>query len=86
MRAVLTGIAYEGFNAVVSGTGQQLQTPASGLASSRAAVSRASWRASRRAAGRHHAVLTASPDGLGVYRRLGFVPVATVRRFLLRAQ
>ena len=34
--------------------------------------------------GHARAVLTASPDGFGVYERLGFSTVATVRRFLLR--
>ena len=33
----------------------------------------------RRQGGRH-AVLTASPDGFGIYERLGFETVATVRR------
>jgi ribosomal protein S18 acetylase RimI-like enzyme len=37
----------------------------------------------RRQGGRY-AVLTASPDGLGIYERLGFERVATVRRFLGR--
>jgi ribosomal protein S18 acetylase RimI-like enzyme len=32
--------------------------------------------------GRRYAVLTASPDGFGIYERLGFETVATVRRFL----
>ncbi len=37
----------------------------------------------RRQGGRY-AVLTASPDGFGIYERLGFETVATVRRFLGR--
>ena len=37
----------------------------------------------RRQGGRY-AVLAASPDGLGIYARLGFQTVATVRRFLAR--
>jgi ribosomal protein S18 acetylase RimI-like enzyme len=37
----------------------------------------------RRQGGRY-AVLTASPDGFGIYARLGFETVATVRRFLAR--
>ncbi len=37
----------------------------------------------RRQGGRY-AVLTASPDGFGIYKRLGFETVATVRRFLGR--
>jgi ribosomal protein S18 acetylase RimI-like enzyme len=34
--------------------------------------------------GSRYAVLTASPDGFGIYERLGFKTVATVRRFLGR--
>lgn len=37
----------------------------------------------RRQGGRY-AVLTASPEGFGIYERLGFETVATVRRFLGR--
>jgi GNAT superfamily N-acetyltransferase len=36
--------------------------------------------------GRSHAVLTASPAGEAIYRRLGFVTVCSVRRFLQRRQ
>jgi len=38
------------------------------------------------AAGARHAVLSASPDGAGLYRRLGFVQRDTVRRFAAAAE
>lgn len=48
-----------------------------GAAITRAALERLRTR------GHRHAVLTASPDGFGIYSRLGFEPIGNVRRFLL---
>ena len=47
-----------------------------------AAITRAALALLRRR-GHSRAVLTASPDGFGVYSRLGFEPIGNVRRFVL---
>ena len=49
-----------------------------------AAITRAAMALLRRR-GHSRAVLTASPDGFGVYSRLGFEPIGNVRRFVLHA-
>jgi GNAT superfamily N-acetyltransferase len=49
-----------------------------------AAITRAALGLLRRR-GHSRAFLTASPEGLGVYSRLGFEPIGNVRRFVLHA-